>query len=185
MGLERTKGRREDHAEAGVSGIVELVVVLVVIGILFGILMPTFLGSRSSSNDHNAQQLLNGAATAAQNVYNDSQDYGAIGGATSPTAKCATPGSTSAPVALANLTAYDTSVTFTCSSQTAFANNSIVYTTGELASPAVGGWIGMATESRSGTCWQVFIPANTPPTYGSTTTASCAAPTAALTKTSW
>jgi len=66
-----------EEKEAGVSGIIELVIVLVILGILTAILLPTFLGTTSTAKNRSAQSNLSTAVTDLQTAYaNSSSNFG-------------------------------------------------------------------------------------------------------------
>ena len=65
-----------EKKEAGVSGIIELVIVLVILGILTAILLPTFLGTTQTAKNRSAESNLSTAVTDAQTFYaNNSQSF--------------------------------------------------------------------------------------------------------------
>ena len=155
------------RSESGVSGIIELVIALVVLSILIGIAIPYFGQARASSNNSAAQQSIKVVNTALGSVYGDIQDYGYFGTA-NPSTQGACSTSTQAAV---NLLSQIKNVTLTCTSPITVA-------------PSTGGWIGLAALSATGTCWQLYMPADGSPVYGSTS-GSCVAPTSAPGGTPW
>ena len=63
--------------DAGVSGIIELVIVLVILGILTAILLPTFLGTTQNAKVTSAESNLSTAVTNTQTFYaNSGQTFG-------------------------------------------------------------------------------------------------------------
>lgn len=73
--VARHSERASDDTEAGVSGIIELVIVLVILGILTAILLPTFLGTTQTAKVSSAESNL--GTTVA-----DSQSFFATSGGT-------------------------------------------------------------------------------------------------------
>lgn len=145
---------------------IELVVVLAVLAILMAISVPVFFGQTSLSHDRSAQSLLDQALSASNRVYDATQDYPQI---TAP-----------------ELNRADTSAKFTANGTlTSFNPSAVVFATGSLSDGDAGGWIGLASLAQSGTCWQVYQPADGSPTYGSATSGTCSAPTGPLNASRW
>lgn len=161
--------RRRDSgggsAEAGFS-LVELVVVLLVMAVLMGIAVPTWLGQQNLSNDQATQSLLSSALSAANRVYNSTQNYSAI--------------------TATQLGRADTSTTFTVDGALgSYSAGAVVFAEGSLSDGNAGGWIGLASLARTGKCWQVYQPADGPPTYGSASGTPCNPPTTPLAQKGW
>ncbi|HLH46145.1 MAG TPA: prepilin-type N-terminal cleavage/methylation domain-containing protein [Acidimicrobiales bacterium] len=156
--------RRLRGADAGFT-VVELLVVLMVMAILLAIAVPLFLGQRSSSGDVSAQQLLKGALLAANDVYNDTQDY--------------------TQVTAAALAANDREASFVSGQLTAYAPSTVGFATGALGNGDAGGYIGLAAYSRSGTCWLLYKPADAAAVTGSSSGLPCSPPTAPPSGRSW
>ena len=169
------------RSELGVSGIIELVIALVVLSILIGIAIPYFGQARASSNNSAAQQSIKVVNTALGSVYGDIQDYGYFGTA-NPSFQGACSTSTQATV---NLLSQIKNVTLTCTSPITVAPSTVTFLSGELSDGNPGGWIGLAALSVTGTCWQLYIPADGSPVYGSTSVVPCVAPTSAPGGTPW
>ncbi len=75
---DRSSGAaRAGSASAGFT-IIEILVVLLIMAILMGIAIPTFLGTRTSTQDEATQADLNGASHAARYLFTGYQNYFAI-----------------------------------------------------------------------------------------------------------
>jgi len=181
---------RKDRSgdERGISSVIELVIVMVVIGVLLGIIIPFFGTAQSNAKDGRPQQAIKTAYSAAGSIYGDVQDYGFFGSST-PTTTGACSTTTSATL---NLIAQVKNASITCEGSatcaTAIPTNTspttVVICSGELSDTNPGGWMGFAALSQTGTCWQMYVPADGNPTYGSTT-GSCLPPTSPPSGTSW
>ena len=95
---------KKENKESGVSGIIELVIVLVILGILTAILLPTFLGTASTTKNKSAEGTLATAVT-------DASSYYATNGAAFDTAANVGAYITSSDPAIANAVASATPVT--------------------------------------------------------------------------
>jgi type II secretory pathway pseudopilin PulG len=154
------------HGADGASGLTEIGAIVLCVGILTTAGLFTYKLATNSGNDQGAQSNLQAALGAANDVYNDTQDYTQITQAQ-------------------QLQNFDHGATFTLSTNTSsppqmttYSTNTFVAVVGALSDGDAGGYIGLATLSQSGTCWQIYSPADGSPVYGSTT-GTCSAPTSA------
>lgn len=153
------------RTQTGAAGLLEVAAIVLAVGILTTAGLFTYRLATNSGADQATQSNLRSALGAANDVYNDTQDYTAV--------------------QASQLADYDRGATFVTAPQTSYQSNTIVYGTGPLSNGDPGGYIGLAALSRSGTCWQVYSPADGPPSYGSSSESPCAAPTAAPGGSSW
>ena len=171
--------------EAGVSGLIEVVIALMVIGILMSFTIPIYLSSRKSADNNASQQVLKAALVSIGNVYNETQTYGLFS-TTRPTTEVATGGCSLTASATQNLAAYDHTAVFTCSPLSTYRPHTVTLKAGSLTGGRAGGWVGLASRAQStNVCWQIYIPATSPAVYGSSTSASCSAPSSPPGGKSW
>jgi hypothetical protein len=167
------------HDVGGLTGLQELAVAIGIAALLSVGGLFTYRVLISGSNDKAVQATITSAKAAAADVYQDTQDYALISSADpnpDGTGACALDTSQ-----FGLLKAYAGNVTFSCGALQSYAAGTVVYSSGELTDGDAGGWIGIAARARDGVCWQVYVPADAPPVFGSQRTPACQAPTAAPT----
>lgn len=164
--------------DTALTGLQELAVAIAVAAALAVGALFAYHSLTGGANDDQVQQSISAAATAAQAVYQDTQDYGLIG-SDDPSA---TPGCSTSTPAFQDMAQYAPSLTLTCAALTSYALNTVVVSSGELTDGDGGGWIGLASRSDDGICWMLYQPADGAADYGQFTPAGsqgCSAPTSA------
>jgi type IV pilus assembly protein PilA len=119
---------RKDEPEAGFT-LIELMVVVLIIAILIAVLIPTFVGAKQRAQDRGAQSSLHNGLTAARIVYSDREDY------------------TLATVA--TLSGVEPSLTWVPAASASTGPNAL------SVDPASTGYLVLAAQSNSGTCFFV------------------------------
>jgi hypothetical protein len=163
--------------EQGLTGLQELAVAIGIAALLGVGGLFTYRVLVNGSNDRSVQASISSALTAANDVYQEDQDYALIS-----TPSPATGGASSCALDTTDFSAmkaYASDVKFSCRALGTYRTGSVVFSTGELADGNAGGWIGLAAMATDGTCWQAYKPADGPTVYGSHSAATCPAPTAA------
>jgi hypothetical protein len=163
--------------ERGLTGLQELAVAIGVAALLSVGGLFTYQVLVHGADDRTTQASLTTALAAANDVYQDTQDYGLI--ATDDPSPDGAGQCSLGTAAFTALQSYAAGVTFECHPQTGYAAGTVVYQTGELGRGDAGGWIGLAALAQDGRCWQVFTSADGPAVFGSSDTWPCTAPTGA------
>jgi hypothetical protein len=163
--------------ERGLTGLQELAIAIGIAALLSVGGLFTYNVLTNGADDKTAQSSVSSVLTAANDVYQDTQDYGLIGSSTPNANGTGACGTTTAP--FKTMRSYATNETLQCGPITTAGPIVVVVSSGELVDGDAGGWIGLAARSKDGICWQAYQPADGPAIYGSVTSTSCNAPQSA------